>query len=33
VYTNPIKDLDEVFEVSKKNTPEGLLNKVIPVKV
>jgi hypothetical protein len=33
VYTNPIKDLDEVFEVSKKNTPEDLLNKVIPVKV
>lgn len=33
VYTNPIEDLDEVFEASKKNTPQGLLNKVIPVKV
>ena len=32
-YTNPIVNFDEVFESSKKNTPSGLLNKVIATKV
>jgi len=33
VYSNPIEDFDKVFEFSQKNTPQGLLNVVKPVKI
>lgn len=32
-YTYPIVDFDQVFESSKLNTPSGLLNEVISIKV
>nr|ATI20280.1 GIY-YIG endonuclease [Juglanconis sp.] len=33
VYSNPIEDFDKVFESSRKNTPQGLLNVLKPVKI
>lgn len=32
-YTDPIVDFNQVFESSKQNTPSGLVNRVIAIKV
>ena len=32
-YTDPIKNFNQAFELSKKNTPKGLVNRVVPTKL
>jgi hypothetical protein len=33
ICTKPIEDYDKAFEDTKRNTPQGLINRVIPIKI